>query len=80
MSTGSDISALYREFSDALTEVSTTSDGSRRTSMPSGLPAAGNLYGRASTKNLRLEKSRIKYKWRDCCNRYLITARVTVIY
>ena len=32
-----------------------------------------------STENLRLEKSRIECEWRDRCNRYPITARVTVI-
>jgi hypothetical protein len=33
----------------------------------------------AQQKNLWLGKPRIKCKWRDRCNRYSITARVTVI-
>src|SRR5450759_1675073 len=42
-------------------------------------PAVFAPYCRGSAKNLRLEKPRIKCEWRDRCNRYSITARVTMI-
>ena len=45
----------------------------------SGAAAARKPYCRGSKKNLRLEKPRIECEWRDRCDRYPSTARVTVI-